>query len=78
MGAFVRSVADSGTDGRLELTVKSGARGPSASFRSGGTTNFGIPRLSGATGMAFARATVALARAFAWFWGWGVFFLGGT
>ena len=54
-GALLRAVADSGTDGIVGSAAKFGARGPSASFRSGGTTSFGVPRFSAATGMAFAR-----------------------
>jgi len=49
----VRDVADKGTEGIAGLEEASfGARGPSANFKSGGTTSFGVPRFSAATGIA--------------------------
>jgi hypothetical protein len=42
-----------GTEGIAEFDdPRFGARGPSASFKSGGTTSFGVPRFSAATDMA--------------------------
>jgi len=64
-GALLRAVAESGTDGMVGSAARFGARGPSANFRSGGTTNFGVPRFSAATGMAFARAAEAVLVPFA-------------
>ena len=49
----MRAVAESGTGGIAGWAARSGARGPTANFRSGGTTSFGVPRFSAATGIAF-------------------------
>jgi hypothetical protein len=52
-GDWARAVADSGTDGMAGFEdARFGARGPSANFKSGGTTSFGAPRCSAATGIA--------------------------
>ncbi|PYX38818.1 MAG: hypothetical protein DMG81_10750 [Acidobacteria bacterium] len=52
-GDCERDVAESGTEGMVGFEdARLGARGPSASFKSGGTTSLGVPRLSAATGMA--------------------------
>jgi hypothetical protein len=50
--ACARAVADIGTDGSAGFDPKFGARGPAASFKSGGVTSFGVPCCSAATGMA--------------------------
>ena len=53
--ACARAVANNGTEGSAGFEdPKFGVRGPSASFKSGGVTSFGVPCRSGATGMAFA------------------------
>lgn len=50
--ACARAVADNGTEGSAGFEdPKFGVRGPSASFKSGGVTSFGVP-CSAATGMA--------------------------
>ncbi len=62
MAAFIppkgdcsRDVAESGTDGMVGLEdARFGARGPSANFKSGGTTSLGVPLFSAATGNALA------------------------
>jgi hypothetical protein len=77
-GALLRAVADSGIDGIVGSATKFGARGPSASLRSGGTTNFGVPRFSAATGIALARGAAAVLLPFAWFCGWVGVFRGGV
>ena len=51
--ACARAVADIGTEGSAGFDdPKFGVRGPSASFKSGGVTSFGVPCCSAATGMA--------------------------
>jgi hypothetical protein len=62
---LLRAVADSGTDGMVGSAARFGARGPSASLRSGGTTSFGVARFSAATGIAFARVAEAVLLPFA-------------
>jgi hypothetical protein len=52
-GDCVRAVADSGTVGMVGFEdARFGVRGPSANFRSGGTTSLGVPLFSAATGIA--------------------------
>ena len=68
--ACARAVADSGTDGIAGFDgPRLGVRGPSASFKSGGVTNFGAPCCSAATGIALDPCARAAVCGLPWDWG---------
>ena len=68
--ACARAVADSGTDGIAGFDgPRFGVRGPSASFKSGGVTNFGAPCCSAATGIALDPCARAAVCGLPWDWG---------